>query len=91
MDEQQAKEASVKANRLEGAFNKLRECERILARVNKRAKARTYWDVTLTLDGSAPFGEREISFRVPLELVQQQCIDRVRDAQRAVIALGGTP
>lgn len=91
MNEEQARAMRDKCQAILDAKEHLRRQQELLDRVNKRVKAGSTWKVDLLIDKDLPYGYRELSYTVPLAHVQQQLVDRVGEARRRLILLGGEP
>lgn len=100
MNAAEATAAAEKLRELNRAFDALTAARTRLNKVNRVEPGQRgeYWVVDLDLRphhhrDSRSYNEGDYlrKFRIPFAMVQQQCVDDVRRAERAVIALGGTP
>lgn len=94
MNSSEARAASVKADTILRARSALDRARDELAEVNKHVKPGTHWKVEVCIwrpdsyySNARPI-TREV--RVPAELVIQDHINKVREAERAFILAGGS-
>ena len=85
-----AKELRALLNDVEAARERVSRLQDQLSRLLKNTEDASIWTVHLNLSNELlPYGYRDIEFKIPRQLVEQQIIDKIKYAKRELIEAEG--
>lgn len=92
MTEKELREAADKLATIETKRKYLQDAQNELRLINRFVAENKTWTVDLELEPSNRYGYNRITtqFKIPIAMVQQQAVDKVRAAERELVLAGGT-
>lgn len=92
MSEADLRAAAERFEKIRALKERLGTAQHKLSLVNKHAQSGSSWTVELRLTKDDHFNRGiTVTANVPVEVVQQQCVNEVSSLRRQIILLGGEP